>query len=168
MEGTGARSITFKDVEKLVGITEEDYPSLSESYGNTTYPTENVYYPTINPSKGNPLTGVSNVAEVENIKSTYYWIRKSSIENKEVLDILANGNYWIASRNILTKPDNVWFNVCMAWEGNFSSGDIAHGYASELQENHGTDWGIRPIVTLKYGVIDFETDYEKEGHWNLK
>lgn len=49
IEGTGARSITIEDINKLAGINnEDDYKALDSNYGSTTNPTVAVYYPILN------------------------------------------------------------------------------------------------------------------------
>lgn len=49
---SGARSVTVEDINKKVGVTEEDCIKLDNNYGNTANPTIDVRYPTISETNG--------------------------------------------------------------------------------------------------------------------
>ena len=117
IEETGARSITIEDINKKAGIYEDttdgkmkysDGEVIRSSYGSITNPTSNVYYPTVN---GDSTTGQSTSAGVKNLKETYYYYKKSKIENTDIQNMLFNGNYWLASRCINTSSNYADFNV---------------------------------------------------------
>ena len=106
IEGTGARSITIEDINKQAGIYEEngqmkysDGTVINSSYGSITDPTVNVYYPTVDRTKGNPTTGISTSAGVKNLKNTEYFCSKSKIVDTNIQNMLFfNEVYWLASR----------------------------------------------------------------------
>lgn len=169
IEGTGARSITIEDVNKKAGITEADYVTINSNYGKTTYPTSNIYYPTVDTTKGNSATGVSNSAGVKNLKYTYYSYNKSKIKNTDIQNMLFNGNYWFASRGIDADSGRALFRVRGVNGDSTNTPDLCYGNASSLHEYPGNDLhGIRPIVTLKSNIIDVDTNYSTEGVWKLK
>ena len=164
IEGTGARSITIEDINEKAGITKDDYITLNSSYGNTTNPTTDIYYPTIN-----TLTGKSNSkGGKNNLKYTCYTYYKSKIEDTNVQNILFNGNYWLSSRAITTNvndSDFIIYSVISAL--GILAGRSCNGYDSGMYE-YTYPSAIRPVVTIESNVIDISTDYETEGHWNLK
>lgn len=107
IEGTGARSITIEDINKKAGVYEDetdgqmkysDGTVINTSYGSTTNPPSNVYYPTVNET-----TGKSSSAGVKKLKYTKYDYGKTKIENTNIQDMLFNGNYWLASRTVYTR-----------------------------------------------------------------
>lgn len=117
IEETGARSITIEDINKKAGIYEDttdgkmkysDGKVINSSYGSITNPTSKVYYPTVN---GDSTTGKSTSAGVKNLKYTYYGYLKFMIENTDIQNMLFNGNYWLASRCILTLSNLAYFDV---------------------------------------------------------
>ena len=161
--GSGARSITIEDINKQAGITEADYTTLDSNYGSTTNPTNNIYYPTVTTSNGK-----SSSAGVKNLEYTYYYCDKTKIENTDVQNMLFNGNYWLASRCIITSESGSNFSV--RGDLRFAGGyHFCNGNGSYLSESaDGFYSAVRPIVILKSNVIETNTNYETEGHWNLK
>lgn len=157
IEGTGARSITVEDINKIAGVYEEngqmkysDGTIINSNYGDTTKPTENIKFPTIDINKGDNITGISKLAQLKNVKNTEYSYKKDKIANQDISEILFGNNYWLASRSINTEStydfcvsyvyggQNVYIGnagVCYDLDGNFIERDLS-----------GT---IRPIVTLK-------------------
>lgn len=178
IEGTGARSITVEDINKIAGVYEEngqmkysDGTIINSNYGDTTKPTENIKFPTIDINKGDNITGISKLAQLKNVKNTEYSYTKDKMANQDISEILFGNNYWLASRSINTEStydfcvsyvygQNVYIGnagVCYDLDGNFIERDLS-----------GT---IRPIVTLKKNVIDlFNIDSNPEGInvWHLK
>lgn len=179
IEGTGARSITVEDINKIAGVYEEngqmkysDGTIINSNYGDTTKPTENIKFPTIDINKGDNITGISKLAQLKNVKNTEYSYKKDKIANQDISEILFGNNYWLASRSINTEStydfcvsyvyggQNVYIGnagVCYDLDGNFIERDLS-----------GT---IRPIVTLKKNVIDLSNiDSNPEGInvWHLK
>ena len=178
IEGTGARSITVEDINKIAGVYEEngqmkysDGTIINSNYGDTTKPTENIKFPTIDINKGDNITGISKLAQLKNEKNTEYSYTKDKMANQDISEILFGNNYWLASRSINTEStydfcvsyvygQNVYIGnagVCYDLNGNFIERDLL-----------GT---IRPIVTLKKNVIDLSNiDCNPEGInvWHLK
>ena len=161
--GTGARSITIEDINKQAGITETDYTTLDSNYGSKTNPTTNVYYPTITTPNGK-----SSSAGVKNLEYTHYYYINTKIENTDVQNMLFNGNYWLASRCILTYSSCSYFYVRNVNGSNTRTGYLCAGYSPYLNEDAYSACAVRPIVILKSNVIDTNTNYEAEEHWNLK
>lgn len=175
IEGTGARSITVEDINKIAGVYEEngqmkysDGTIINSNYGDTTKPTENIKFPTIDINKGDNITGISKLAQ---LKNTEYSYKKDKIANQDISEILFGNNYWLASRSINTEStydfcvscvygQNVYIGnagVCYDLNGNFIERDLSRT--------------IRPIVTLKKNVIDLSNiDSNPEGInvWHLK
>lgn len=178
IEGTGARSITVEDINKIAGVYEEngqmkysDGTIINSNYGDTTKPTENIKFPTIDINKGDNITGISKLAQLKNVKNTEYSYKKDKIANQDISEILFGNNYLLASRSINTEStydfcvscvygQNVYIGnagVCYDLNGNFIERDLSRT--------------IRPIVTLKKNVIDLSNiDSNPEGInvWHLK
>lgn len=178
IEGTGVRSITVEDINKIAGVYEEngqmkysDGTIINSNYGDTTKPTENIKFPTIDINKGDNITGISKLAQLKNVKNTEYSYKKDKIANQDISEILFGNNYWLASRSINTEStydfcvscvygQNVYIGnagVCYDLNGNFIERDLSRT--------------IRPIVTLKKNVIDLSNiDSNPEGInvWHLK
>ena len=178
IEGTGARSITVEDINKIAGVYEEngqmkysDGTIINSNYGDTTKPTENIKFPTIDINKGDNITGISKLAQLKNVKNTEYSYKKDKIANQDISEILFGNNYWLASRSINTEStydfcvscvygQSVYIGnagVCYDLNGNFIERDLSRT--------------IRPIVTLKKNVIDLSNiDSNPEGInvWHLK
>lgn len=178
IEGTGARSITVEDINKIAGVYEEngqmkysDGTIINSNYGDTTKPTENIKFPTIDINKGDNITGISKLAQLKNVKNTEYSYKKDKMANQDISEILFGNNYWLASRSINTEStydfcvsyvygQNVYIGnagVCYDLNGNFIERDLSRT--------------IRPIVTLKKNVIDLSNiDSNPEGInvWHLK
>lgn len=177
IEGTGARSITVEDINKIAGVYEEngqmkysDGTIINSNYGDTTKPTENIKFPTIDINKGDNITGISKLAQLKNVKNTDYSYKKDKMANQDVSEILFGKNYWLASRSINTEStdfcvsyvygQNVYIGnagVCYDLNGNFIERDLSRT--------------IRPIVTLKKNVIDLsnnESNPEGINVWHLR
>ena len=161
--GSGARSITIEDINKQAGITETDYTTLDSNYGNTTNPIEDVYYPIITTPNGK-----SSSAGVKNLEYTYYYYSNTKIENTDVQNMLFNGNYWVASRCITTNSSGSYFLVRYVYASSANAYGLCNGFSSYLVEYADGNYAVRPIVILKSNVIDTNTNYETEEHWNLK
>lgn len=178
IEGTGARSITVEDINKIAGVYEEngqmkysDGTIINSNYGDTTKPTENIKFPTIDINKGDNITGISKLAQLKNVKNTDYSYKKDKMANQDVSEILFGKNYWLASRSINTESTYA-FCVSFVYGQNVYIGDTGVCYDLDgffiERELSGT---IRPIVTLKKNVIDLSNiDSNPEGInvWHLK
>lgn len=178
IEGTGARSITVEDINKIAGVYEEngqmkysDGTIINSNYGDTTKPTENIKFPTIDINKGDNITGISKLAQLKNVKNTEYSYTKNKMANQDISEILFENNYWLASRSINTESKYA-FCVSYVYGQNVYIGNTGvcydlNGFFIE-RELSGT---IKPIVTLKKNVIDLSNiDSNPEGInvWHLK
>lgn len=178
IEGTGARSITVEDINKIAGVYEEngqmkysDGTIINSNYGDTTKPTENIKFPTIDINKGDNITGISKLAQLKNVKNTEYSYKKDKIANQDISEILFGNNYWLASRSINTEST---YDFCVS----YVYGQIVYignaGVCYDLNGNfieRDLSRTIRPIVTLKKNVIDLSNiDSNPEGInvWHLK
>lgn len=168
--GSGARSITIEDINKFAGISADENGILrfkggnivDNNYGSTENPTSNVFNITI---ENGGKTGYNNT--VKNLKYTSYEYDKSKIENESIRNLLFNGNYFLASRSISTDASIARFEIQLIIEEEVRTKYLIYcGSASTVDTNEKCN--IRPIVTLKSNVIDVNTDYKKEGHWNLR
>lgn len=178
IEGTGARSITVEDINKIAGVYEEngqmkysDGTIINSNYGDTTKPTENIKFPTIDINKGDNITGISKLAQLKNVKNTEYSYTKDKMANQDISEILFGNNYWLASRSINTE---ITCNFCVSYVFGQS---VYIGYAGVCYDLNGffiereLSRTIRPIVTLKKNVIDLSNiDSNPEGInvWHLK
>ena len=166
IEGTGARSITIEDINEKAGITEDDYITLNSSYGNTTNPTIDIYYPTIN-----TVTGRSDSkGGKNNLKYTVYTYNKSQIKDTNVQNILFNGNYWLSSRAITTNVNDSDFIIYSVISSlGLLAGRTCNGHDSGMYE-YTYPTAIRPVVSIESNVIDISssTEYNGETMWNLK
>lgn len=167
IEGTGARSITIEDINKKAGITEADYTTLNSSYGSTTNPPSNVYYPTVDINKGDSITGISNSAGVKELKDTFYMYSGSRIKNTNVKSILLNGTYWLASRYISTSNEGGYFYSRYMNNEGVKVSDLCYGFSYHFSESTKRS-GIRPVVTIKAEAIDLSINYDKDNIWRLK
>ena len=171
--GSGARSIRVEDINKYAGITEDEngIPRFSDgtavysSYGSTTNPTVNVYYPTINNTNGE-----SEKAGVSNLKYTYYNYDKSKITNPTIKDTLFTvTNYWLASRCVFTSSSNAYFYVRYVSSSNVDASNLCDCNGSDLTEHTRSNYAVRPLVSLKSEVLDIDAGYnEATGGWKLK
>ena len=170
--GSGARSITIKDINKYAGITEDEngIPRFSDGtavdsiYGSTTNPTVNVYYPTITKEDGK-----STSAGVKNLKFTSYGYDRSKV-NQEIQNILWTGNnYWLASRCVNPNSSSAYFIVRIVLSSRVDAYNLCNGYSSNLSEYASGYFAVRPLVSLKSEVIDIDAGYnEATGGWKLK
>lgn len=178
IEGTGARSITVEDINKIAGVYEEngqmkysDGTIINSNYGDTTKPTENIKFPTIDINKGDNITGISKLAQLKNVKNTEYSYTKNKMANQDISEILFGNNYWLASRSINTEST---YDFCVSYvygqNGYIGNAGVCYDLNGNFIERDlsGT---IRPIVTLKKNVIDLSNiDSNPEGInvWHLK
>ena len=159
--------MTITDLNKIFNITGEDILKFNSSYGSSTNPTEEIFYPTLN-STDKTKPGKSELKGIQFI-NTNYGYNKFMIENSNVRTMLFNGKYWLASRYI--KPDTSYASFSVRSVGdavttggilcNSSSGS---GFGQFEESNN----AVRPVVSIKTNVIDISTDYKAEGEWKLK
>ena len=178
IEGAGARSITVEDINKIAGVYEEngqmkysDGTIINSNYGDTTKPTENIKFPTIDINKGDNITGISKLAELKNVKNTEYSYKKDKMANQDISEILFGNNYWLASRSINTEST---YDFCVSYvygqNGYIGNDGVCYDLNGNFIERD-LSRTIRPIVTLKKNVIDLSNiDSNPEGInvWHLK
>ena len=168
--GSGARSIRIDDINNIVGIYEDkdgiikfsDGTVVHPTYGVTTKPETNVYYPTISTS-----TGKSNEAGVKNLKYTNYAYNNERIGDSEIQSILCNGRYWVASRCISSDSSSSSFKVFRAYTYGVYSHDLCSGNDSLLSESSFTDYSVRPVVTIESNAINIQAGSNEQTGWNL-
>ena len=150
--GSGARSIRVEDINKYAGIEKDengiprysDGTAVSNSYGSTTNPHWNIYYPTITTQDGN-----STSAGVKKLKKTQYAYHQSKITNQEIIqNMLFIENYcWLASRCVDTNYSTAYFNVYIM-DNNVRELYLCYGYNFGLSEAPFSK-AVRPLVSLK-------------------
>lgn len=173
IEGTGARSIAIEDINKIIGAYEKngkmqysDGRTVFLSYGDSTNPTSNVYYPTIKTD-----TGKSDSVGVKELKVTYYAYNKTIILDNSIADMLFidNNDYWLSSRCVNTAYTFASFYVrSIKASRDITANRLCHGVESTLGETQSRDCSIRPIVSIKSNVINMNINYDLEGKWKLK
>ena len=169
--GSGARSIRVEDINKYAGITEDengiprfsDGTAVSSSYGSTTNPTANVFYPTITAEDGK-----STSAGVKNLKYTFYSYNKSKVAS-QVQDVLFTGNnYWLASRCVNPYSSYATFFVRRVYSSYVNTNYLCGGNISSVSEYPRSAFAVRPLVSLKSEVIDIDAGYDETTGWKLK
>lgn len=176
---TGARSITIEDINKLVGIYEDEIDGkmkysdgnvIDENYGDITNPTTGVYYPilnSINTSKPGQSTSTKS-----GIKYTSYRYASNKLSDEVTRNMLINGNYWIASRCLDTSSSSAGFNVRRVYDSTINVELLCIGYSSRMDYYDSLTLGVRPVVTINSEVIDISNPTEESGKdgnaWKLK
>ena len=162
--GSGARSITVEDVNKICGVT----PSTAErnsGYGEEY--TKSMYYPT-----RTEATGYSTSAASRKYKNTSYgYTGIDKIENQYKMLFRNEGDtgdiiYWLASRcesDIANFFEN--FSVCWVHSGNVESAVIGIGGSRDFSESSRDDVGVRPVVYLKSNIQTSGKD--SSGAWTI-
>ncbi len=169
--GTGARSITIEDINKVAGITQADFTTLNPDYGKTINITTPIYYPTLKST--NTTSPGQSSGKRSSFINNYYLYNSSRIENEEIRNMLTNGNFWIASRYIpfTTGSSSKTFCVRQSWSEIWASDTICLGNEDALTKHTGTN-SIRPIVTIDPNVINVSNATPDSGTqlnpWRLK
>ena len=171
ISGSGARSINIDDINKLSGVHEEKdqegnyvmkyksgtVVSNQPNYGRTDYPSVNIYYPTLNPNKGD-ASGQSNLPEVKEIKSTYYSYGLEHIPAGPKRDMVNNKYYWLASREI-----NCASNRTAYFGMRFIKNTMTYNFATFqgidtnfTRSQTDTNEAILPIVSIKNDLLNIQ------------
>lgn len=176
IEGTGARSITIDDLNKIAGIYKDttdgtmkysDGTVIADRYGSIS--TIEAYYPTLS-SRNTTYPGQST-SKKSGFKYTFYYWSKTKIADTNMQDILFNGKYWLASRCINTGTNFTEYRVCYVVGDNAISNALCSDnddFGSCLAQHSYTFFAVRPVVTLKSNVIDISTPYDESTGWSLK
>jgi len=154
---SGARSITVDDVNVLAKI--------SSYTGETNQSGVYVYYPTVN-----TLDGVSTTTET-GLGGSYYHYKSSEINDSNIRSLIFNEKYFLASRyKVMTNVAN--FCTYIASDEGLGADYSFRGRSVNWNSNEIREITayIRPIVTLKTGVIDTSNIIQNNGinTWNLK
>lgn len=178
IEGTGARSITIDDLNKIAGIYEDiadgkmkysDGTLVNSDYGNETNPSTAEYYPMLGSS--NTTYPGQSTSKKTGIKYTFYSYNKEQVEDINIQSMLFNGNYWLASRCIVS-TSNVNFDVHYVHSNGTNASFVCNGYTSGLDQRYYSSYEVRPVVTLKSNIIDISNVTENSGKaqnpWTLK
>ena len=154
LTGSGARSITVEDVNKICGVTPSaELNDTSRDYGKEY--TKSMYYPTRTKE-----TGKSGSAASRTYKNTLYLytgsdkILATSNEYKMLFRNRADtGNitYWLASRCVSSDSISSSFLVRFVGYGNVAYIGVGSG-TSYIFNDHYNFGGVRPIVYLKSDI----------------
>ena len=143
--GSGARSITVEDVNKICGVTPST--ELNSEYGKEY--TKSIYYPTRTTE-----TGKSGSAASRTDKNTCYGYTGSDkilATSNEYKMLFENKYYWLASRCVYSGSNLSYFYV-----HSLRSGDVGCAYVGEGRSdlfNELSDcYGVCPIVYLKSNI----------------
>ena len=162
--GSGARSITVEDVNKICGVTPST--ELDSNYGKEY--TKSIYYPTIKTE-----TGYSESAASRTDKTTYYEytgsdkISTTSNEYKVLFKNIGDtGNifYWLASRYVYSSSSSSSFLIRSVANGDVSHAEVSGGYSTHFFE-HSSAIGVRPVVYLKSDIKTSGKD--SSGAWTI-
>ena len=163
--GSGARSLIREDIDKKVDAATLESLKQNINYGNTDNPTIEVYYPTVSTANG-----VSTIAQVKNCEdNTFGYSKNTMINNSTLLDLFFNQEYyWIANRYTKTTSSEIDYEIGKVDNYSVEYGRTCSGENTRLYTALMGSYSVRPVIILKSNIIDINTDYEKEGHWNLK
>ena len=162
--GSGARSITVEDVNKICGVTPST--ELNSNYGKEF--TDTLYYPTRKTPTGKSISKASRTE-----KQTYYNYKgadKISTTSNEYKMLFRNAadtfniSYWLASRCVLSGFGSS-YHVHVLWVGKVDSNLVCiAGYDADYAE-YAIDYGIRPVVYLKSNIQTAGKD--SSGAWTI-
>ena len=158
--GSGARSITVEDVNKICGVT----PSTELSYNSRNYGkefTRSICYPT-----RTEATGYSELAASRTDKNTFYYYTGSDkilATSNEYKMLFENKHYWLASRCVDSGSDYSNFGVHYV-SGNVDYAGVGAGYSDSFLEDSVSD-GVRPVVYLKSDIQTSGKD--SSGAWTI-
>ena len=160
--GSGARSITVEDVNKICGVTPSaELNDISREYGKEY--THTVSYPTRTTE-----TGYSASATSRTDKNTYYSYvgsEKIATTSNEYKMLFENKYYWLASRCVYSGSNFSYFYV-----HSLGSGDVGCAYVgdgrSDLFNELSDCYGVCPIVYLKSNIQTSGKD--SSGAWKIE
>ena len=171
LTGSGARSITVEDVNKICGVTPSaELNDSSREYGKEY--THTVSYPTRTTE-----TGYSASATSRTDKNTYYGydvsdkISTTSNEYKMLFKNVDTHNYWVywlASRCVFSDTILSKLDVCCVESYYVYAYPVAvamdkFGDSSWDDHNH---YGVRPVVYLKSDIQTSGKD--SSGAWKIE
>ena len=163
--GSGSRSVTAEEINKLVGYD----PTKSTNYGNRYY--RSVYYPTMRMTSG---ISAKRVSRSDENTSYSYKISDKQKENmgEKLFNLLAKDEtgtqnvdrYWLASRSVYASKESADFGIC-SFDGTWNMGG-SNTFSGGIGTNNEYErtWGIRPVVYMKKDIL---TGSKKDEGWNL-
>ena len=168
LTGSGARSITVEDVNKICGVTPST--ELNSNYGKEF--TDTLYYPTRKTPTGKSISKASRTE-----KQTYYnykgadKISTTSNEYKMLFKNVDTHNYWVywlASRCVFSDTILSKLDVCCVESYYVYAYPVAvamdkFGDSSWDDHNH---YGVRPVVYLKSDIQTSGKD--SSGAWKIE
>ena len=158
LTGSGARSITVEDVNKICGVTPST--ALDSEYGKEY--TKSIYYPTRTTE-----TGYSESAASRTDKDTCYSYDvsdKISTTSNEYKMLFENKYYWLTSRCVDSDSDDSYFDVHSVDSGNVYSAYVGLGHSDGFRDLPGI-YGVCPIVYLKSDIKTSGKD--SSGAWTI-
>ena len=157
LTGSGARSITVEDVNKICGVTPST--ELNSNYGKEY--TKSIYYPTRTTE-----TGYSESAASRTDKNTFYFYKGSDkiLATSNEYKMLFDTNYWLASRCVSSASSNSNFRVHYVGSGYVVHALVGNGYSDGFSENSNRN-GVCPIVYLKSDIQTSGKD--SSGAWTI-
>ena len=159
LTGSGARSITVEDVNKICGVTPST--TLDSEYGKEY--TKSIYYPTRTTE-----TGKSGSAASRTDKHTYYSYDvsdKISTTSNEYKMLFENKYYWLASRCVGGDPYHSGFIVRHVHSGHVDHPYVGAGLGGHFNERSDSN-GVCPIVYLKSDIQTSGKD--SSGAWKIE
>ena len=151
--GSGARSITVEDVNKITGYTPNE---------PTTPYTKSIYYPTRTTETGKSVSAASRTD-----KYTYYSYTGSDkilATSNEYKMLFENKYYWLASRCVRSVSSRSDFIVHFVFNGNVLYTSVGVGNSDSFDEYSNRN-GVCPIVYLKSDIQTSGKD--SSGAWTI-
>ena len=172
LSGSGARSITVEDVNKICGVTPST--TLDSEYGKEY--TISISYPTRKIAIGYSTSVASR--KYKNTSYSYKGSDKISTTSNEYKILFRNAadtfniSYWLASRSVSANRADVYsfcyFNVCDVTSGDVNNLYCCQGTSSGFFEScsyYDIGWAVRPVVYLKSNIQTSGKD--SSGAWTI-
>ena len=163
LTGSGARSITVEDVNKICGVTPST--ALDSDYGKEY--TKSIYYPTRRTETGKSTSKASRTD-----KYTYYkytGLEKIATTSNEYKMLFGNKLYLLASRCVISFNTMSFFHVSQViWDKvDFGACCVAGDPFGDIDsfKEYSTSGGVCPIVYLKSDIQTSGKD--SSGAWTI-
>ena len=172
--GSGARSITVEDVNKICGVTPST--TLDSEYGKEY--TISISYPTRKIAIGYSTSVASR--KYKNTSYSYKGSDKISTTSNEYKILFRNAadtfniDYWLASRSVsANRVDVSSYSFCYFNVRDVTGGDVQHlecceGTSAgffEICSYYDIGWAVRPVVYLKSNIQTAGKD--SSGAWTI-
>ncbi len=172
LSGSGARSITVEDVNKICGVTPST--TLDSEYGKEY--TISISYPTRKIAIGYSTSVASR--KYKNTSYSYKGSDKISTTSNEYKILFRNAadtfniSYWLASRSVSANRVDVYsfcyFEVCDVLSGDVNNLYCCQGTSAGFFEScsyYDIGWAVRPVVYLKSNIQTSGKD--SSGAWTI-